>query len=688
MEPSRTPPARETTLYSTQELDYDFFTMMELTDRTEEAVDNRLMAERYMSEHRYDAAFYRFARGLEDLTRRRDDIYWQIPSDTTEGGVRSDAYLRFREYTRAFVEAMTCSLGAGTVCKIQGKLAESLIWLEEVRVIHKNLFLGQRTAYFDWTLYDPSDKDHWKQRILSMLTTAEIALRLGNTGLATHYTWFANRQVAAIVDEPSRDIRRYLDQLLPREAQLKKIVMHKHPDPRLSASFGVEDPGLQVMGSWEKIWIPKHAKIPSRYRSASFVWNGRFYVCGGEKSLRDEPYLRDLHYIDLESLDGWHALPFCPVSRDASNHLVGHHTFVHNDKAYVFTGRRILEVFDLRQETWSRVKTRWEGGGAWPFPANDLVDSAAVYVRGTLYVFGGATWASAVGCDMWMALDLHTGVWRRLSGRVGPGLRPDFGSPGPRKSPLLWTDGSEERIWMMYGVADRGRALLRRQECGAGAGYVYDDFWVWDIAAGTWTRRRIVGNPPCPRAEAAVVYNPVLDQTFVFGGVNILNPVTIGIDDKQPTLGSFYADTFVLEPAPEDRPDIHPVWRQVLTRGFPTYRAQPHLFVDPRTGRVFMFGGYARQHDSTKVDAASERKSFGDLWMLRVDEPGGGFEEVDLEEEARTARTGPWMRCFSCGASGVWKRCSGSCGGASFFCSPKCQKNGWKEHKDWYLCTK
>jgi hypothetical protein len=41
--------------------------------------------------------------------------------------------------------------------------------------------------------------------------------------------------------------------------------------------------------------------------------------------------------------------------------------------------------------------------------------------------------------------------------------------------------------------------------------------------------------------------------------------------------------------------------------------------------------------------------------------PGGGFDEgdVDVAEEAKTARVGPWQRCFACGAVGKWRKCGG-----------------------------
>ena len=47
------------------------------------------------------------------------------------------------------------------------------------------------------------------------------------------------------------------------------------------------------------------------------------------------------------------------------------------------------------------------------------------------------------------------------------------------------------------------------------------------------------------------------------------------------------------------------------------------------------------------------------MWQLCLDEPGGYFEGVDLDEEARTAKAGPWQRCFACGCAGPWKKCGG-----------------------------
>ncbi|KAJ7764246.1 hypothetical protein B0H16DRAFT_1454791 [Mycena metata] len=59
-----------------------------------------------------------------------------------------------------------------------------------------------------------------------------------------------------------------------------------------------------------------------------------------------------------------------------------------------------------------------------------------------------------------------------------------------------------------------------------------------------------------------------------------------------------------------------------------------------------MFGGFT---NNQYIPARSKllSRSFGDLWELRIDEAGGHFDEVNVEEEMRSAKAGPWQRCFS-----------------------------------------
>lgn len=139
----------------------------------------------------------------------------------------------------------------------------------------------------------------------------------------------------------------------------------------------------------------------------------------------------------------------------------------------------------------------------------------------------------------------------------------------------------------------------------------------------------------------------------MFGGYSPTLPTQFSPND-QPMGFTYYADTFMLDSASSP-----PQWKHVLTRGFPTYRAQAKLFVDSKSGRTFLFGGYTNT-DFVPDGKHIVSKTFHDLWELKVDVEGGHYEDVDQEEEARTASLGPWKRCFNCGSAGPWKKCGGT----------------------------
>lgn len=194
------------------------------------------------------------------------------------------------------------------------------------------------------------------------------------------------------------------------------------------------------------------------------------------------------------------------------------------------------------------------------------------------------------------------------------------------------------------------------------------------------------GNLPSPRSEMAATYVPKLDKAVVFGGYSPSVPSSFPEQQEYCFGFTYYADTFILDYS-STTPTRQPKWKQVLTRGFPTYRAQARFFSDPETGKIFLFAGYTNSQFVPQKKSMISR-SYGDLWQLRLDMPGGYFEGVDLEEEAKTARAGPWQRCFTCGAAGPWKKCGGTCGGIAFFCEPQCLKDGWREHKERHHCRR
>jgi hypothetical protein len=41
-------------------------------------------------------------------------------------------------------------------------------------------------------------------------------------------------------------------------------------------------------------------------------------------------------------------------------------------------------------------------------------------------------------------------------------------------------------------------------------------------------------------------------------------------------------------------------------------------------------------------------RTFGDVWQLLLDVPGGRLADADLRADADAPRMGPWKRCFTC----------------------------------------
>ncbi|KAF7967355.1 hypothetical protein HWV62_34631 [Athelia sp. TMB] len=574
-----------------------------------------------------------------------------LPVTSSSGGMTSGVYKQFSSWER--VEMMACCNAMAECMRESKDNVQALLWLTEVDVLHKSMFLSNPQPAFDWMNINVDIEDHFIQRINAYVLLSKIYLELGNTSNAVHKIWTGFTTTEEI---PPRVDKKKIKRLIP-ESRVWEIAQLKHPDPQLCAKLTFANSALQVRGSWKKLSIRnlKAGGPGIRMGFASFVWDGAeqkflsrtyqlititlgfFYLAGGEKGL-DGPHYRDFWRLNLSSLDGWEALPAYPTPKSVTGPLFCLSMAVYREKAYLFTGRLSLDVFDLRMGVWSTIPTTFKGRAGiakWPYPDGKLKEYTMQIVDKTLYVFGGTHGKASLGCNLLLALDLETFQWEHLSGTIEPVA--NFECPGPRRYITSWVDRGFGRIMIMFGEADRRGAKLGGEPNGGFNGFGYDDLWSWNICAREWRRERI---------------NEKLNHTVVFGGYSPNIPTYV--KEKDETFAyTYYADTFIW-----DASATPPSWKQVLTHGFPTYRAQAQLFSDPVTGKTFLFGGY------TNSEFVPSRKhyvsrSFGDLWQLRLDQPGGYFEGVDLEEEARTAKAGPYRRCFTCGGGGSWKRCGG-----------------------------
>ncbi|KAJ7858345.1 hypothetical protein B0H14DRAFT_2749011 [Mycena olivaceomarginata] len=607
------------------------------------------------------------------------------------GGVICDLYVGLNLWKRA--NLMGC--------------CQALAWCDEVNVLYRCGFHQLPQPIYDWIDWTPDIPELTLLKSTALCVASEILAELGNSGTATTRRWNAHKTTKNL---PMHHQTTLLHGVLNRALRNKMLEL-RHPDPHAPLGTGPLVPGLQVRGSWARLNVAKMGGVTDgREAFACFIWNSHLYVAGGRTSSTG-PFHRDMWKLNLNAPEQWYRLPGYPVTLGASERFIGWTMLVResNSTVLLFTGRPTIDVFDLASETWSSAPLHTtytptaadvEAGitDSWPWPGKVSCDATVVFSasQNTVYVFGGSHARSIMGCDLFMALDLATLRWRRLSGSVRAPRVANNGCPSPRKNAGGWTSPDGARVYLLFGHFDREAASVYNELHGAGEAFGHEDFWSWGVKEEKWRRERIAGNPPCARTELAYVYNEKLQRAIVFGGyhptlpTHVLNTTT----GRETQFNySYFGDTFLYDVAPSPSPDHAtptsraPKWAQVLTAGFPTYRCQAQLAVDSTTGKTYMFGGWTNnQYIPTHTQMMS--RSFGDVWELRVDLPGGNFEGVDVEEEGRVARAGPWQRCWACAAAGPWKKCGGTCKGRVFFCGTACFREGWAEHKRTHKCRK
>ncbi|KAF6759209.1 hypothetical protein DFP72DRAFT_988822 [Ephemerocybe angulata] len=616
---------------------------------------------------------------------------------------------------------LACYNGLGRYYTAANDVESALAWYEEARILYQSTYLKRATtamyeclplAEWDWDGSAPDVPELTRQRVISLIASSELFSAIGNTAISVERRHISNELKKVLPSTHfTPDVRRLND-----PAKVEAAYLLRHPDPRLCHKLSVTHPRLQVPGSWTKMEPAAGTKSPEpRQRFASFIWNSHLYVFGGwqgsEKTLK---YFKDFWCLNLDDEvagRAWRKLPDYPQG------LVGRGMVVHREakRAYLLTGKPTVTYFDLVAEKWAGIRTTYTATeedkrcgvrNDWPFRGNAVEDGLVVINKGKIYTFGGTQQGVILGNNLLMELDLRTKKWTRLSGYVTAPQYADYSCPGPRASPCGWVGPDKDRIYVLFGHANRDGAQMLGQMHGSPSmdAYAYHDFWSWGISEGKWRRERLSGNMPSPRTEMGYTFNEKLGKAIVFGGYTPCVPTTYAEKNKSFAF-TYYADTFILEPSQSgdsDSPSFkstgtqtiaapsetsYPRWRQILTKGFPTYRSHTHLNTDPDTGKVYLFGGLSNADFIPSRNNVISRP-FSDVWQLRVDVPGGDFASVDVEEEARTAKVGPWRRCFTCGNTGWWKRCSGRCGGKAFFCGVGCQREGWKEHKAFHDCGK
>ncbi|KAF7341690.1 hypothetical protein MSAN_02067400 [Mycena sanguinolenta] len=577
-----------------------------------------------------------------------------MPAGDPSGGVVCDLYLGLDLWK--ITNLMGCCVGMAKCLRRKNELEMALAWCDEVNALYRCGFYQLPQPVYDWHDWTPALPELILVKSTALCIASEILATLCNSGTATTRRWNAYKTTKNL---PMNHQTTALHSVLDANLRNKMLGL-RHPDPQAPQTTGRVS-GLQVRGSWSRLNVAKLGGVTDgREAFASFIWNMPMDLstetCGN---------------LISKALTSGTGSPNYPTPLRASGRFIGWTMIVRNDTTLLFTGRPTLDVFNLTTETWTTLNTTYSATSAdvdagivdgWPWPGKVLFNCTVVFSKtlDKLYVFGGQHGRSKMGCNLFMELDLTTRVWRRLSGFVRAPQVADYSCPSPRKNAAGWASPNGRRIYLLFGHFDR-EAPSQGEFHSAGEAFGHEDFWSWNIEEERWRRERISGNPPCSRTEFAT-RNCNARSSSVATIRLCPHTSSSGVKSSNLTIPTSPTPSSTTSPPPAgNRPEptfAAPKWQQVLTPGFPTYRCQAQLAVDSDTGKTYMFGGWTNnQYIPTHTQMIS--RSFGDVWELRVDLPGGNFEEVDEEEEIRIAKAGPWQRCFACASAGPWKKCGG-----------------------------
>jgi hypothetical protein len=252
------------------------------------------------------------------------------------------------------------------------------------------------------------------------------------------------------------------------------------------------------------------------------------------------------------------------------------------------------------------------GNHVWSTPPDPVASPAArslfVFVSSPdqhlVWMFGGMN-DTGLGNEFWQ---FQNGAWSKLPTTNGPSACPTPNGvydSDRKKLVVLCADSSlfewDGAAWkaiagmktqpparsfssMTYDATLKKTVLLG----GFNINYI-DETWTWDGAA--WTR--VKNKPPPPRALAALWFDPTLKKTVLFGG--------IGRKTSQDRITRF-KDMWAFDGSG---------WTEIKNVAtLPAERYGSQVSVDPRSGKVLLFGGLVLEN----LGATQNQFYANDLW--------------------------------------------------------------------------
>lgn len=306
----------------------------------------------------------------------------EIPtySGSKGGGVRCKKYIDIDPFNRSNLVA--CYNGLAACCAREKDFESALMWYEEIEVVYLNIYYTSPTPLYDWMNYNLDVPELTFQRVKALTTSSDLTLQLGNTAVAFNLRW---RACTNFISMPPRHHPPTVKAMNSAE-KIVELSELRHPDPQLINKSGVTDPALRLYGSWARVsFKPLPGKVLARSAHSAFIWKSHFYIAGGRKDSFG-PFYRDLWCLDLTqkpSSREWRQLPDYPIPKSVSGMFLSWNMIVYENKAYLFTGRKVIDYFDLVTEKWGRTPTTFSPTaddlrvgltGDWPYRGSILAD--------------------------------------------------------------------------------------------------------------------------------------------------------------------------------------------------------------------------------------------------------------------------------------------------------------------------
>jgi N-acetylneuraminic acid mutarotase len=219
---------------------------------------------------------------------------------------------------------------------------------------------------------------------------------------------------------------------------------------------------------------------------------------------------------------------------------------------------------------------------------------------GLVIMFGGGNASAPLLFNDTWAYDPIANSWTELN--------PSGTLPPVRGGQAMAYDALTQQLMMFGGFDQPSTGLV-----------VFNDTWVYDPAANTWTNLNPSGTVPSARAAPVLAYDPATHRVIMFGGV-----------DDSDTPRKVFNDTWAYDPAAN-------TWTELYPAGdVPPARFEFAMAYDSSNGLMIMFGG-----------ASEDRGDLRDTWAY--DPIANSWAELNPLGTLPTARYGHSMAYDSSG---------------------------------------